>query len=387
MRPPGRSQQGGPNNLEDIPKGAGLGAGGAIDRGENAIAWARTFRRQAAYAWRCERFVENAFNVTKVFDSAAEAQKKQTLSRTEAPRGALVYFRPADWNRRLGHVGISLGDGRMISAFDRVVEMSYASDPTLSHDYAGWTDAPEDWPGRLNLSGEPDPGLQQPPAPTGPSSAAPTISFTSPAAGTTLSGIVTLTATATNASGVEFDAFYATDPANVNTLGWHKLGAANTSGDGNWSLPYDTHAIPDQGNADWKTVNLMAVVTDSAGAPTNARDYRLVSVSNPAAPSTPPPAPAPTTYAETTGGVSHTWTNYTNAGGTEGPTIGGNQTVQIACKLTGFRVADGNTWWYRIASSPWNNQFYVSADAFYNNGQTSGSLHGTPFVDPAVPNC
>ena len=61
--------------------------------------------------------------------------------------------------------------------------------------------------------------------------------------------------------------------------------------------------------------------------------------------------------------------------------------MQIACKLQGFRVADGNTWWYRIASAPWNNAYYVSADAFYNNGQTSGSLHGTPFVDPAVANC
>ncbi len=112
--------------------------------------------------------------------------------------------------------------------------------------------------------------------------------------------------------------------------------------------------------------------------------------------STPPPAestPAPTpqppapTYSETTGGVAHTWTNYTNAGGTEGPSIPSNDTVQIACKVTGFRVEDGNTWWYRIASSPWSNNYYVSADAFYNNGQTSGSLKGTPFVDNNVPNC
>lgn len=101
---------------------------------------------------------------------------------------------------------------------------------------------------------------------------------------------------------------------------------------------------------------------------------------------TPTPSPPPT-YAETTGGVTHTWTNYTNAGGTEGPSIPSNTTVQIACKLAGFRVADGNTWWYRIASSPWSGAFYGSADAFYNNGQTSGSLLGTPFVDPAVANC
>jgi hypothetical protein len=32
--------------------------------------------------------------------------------------------------------------------------------------------------------------------------------------------------------------------------------------------------------------------------------------------------------------------------------------------------------------------FLMAMDnAFYNNGATSGSLHGTPFVDPAVPNC
>jgi surface antigen len=97
--------------------------------------------------------------------------------------------------------------------------------------------------------------------------------------------------------------------------------------------------------------------------------------------------PTTSTYSETTGGVTHTWTNYTNAGGTQGPSIPSNATVQIACKLTGFRVEDGNTWWYRVASSPWNGAYYASADAFYNNGQTSGSLHGTPFVDPGVPDC
>jgi hypothetical protein len=93
------------------------------------------------------------------------------------------------------------------------------------------------------------------------------------------------------------------------------------------------------------------------------------------------------TYAETTGGVAHTWTDYADAGGTEGPEIASNQTVQIACWVTGFRVSDGNTYWYEIASSPWNDAYYVSADAFYNNGETSGSLLGTPFVDPAVPEC
>ena len=92
-------------------------------------------------------------------------------------------------------------------------------------------------------------------------------------------------------------------------------------------------------------------------------------------------------YSETTGGVSHTWTDYHDAGGTEGPSIADNQTVQIACKVTGFAVADGNTWWYQIHSSPWSDTYFVSADAFYNDGATSGGLIGTPFVDPAVPDC
>jgi cell wall-associated NlpC family hydrolase len=108
---------------------------------------------------------------------------------------------------------------------------------------------------------------------------------------------------------------------------------------------------------------------------------------SPPGPTPEPPPPPPPTFSETSGSVVHTWSDYADAGGSEGPEIPSNDTVQIACKLTGFRVADGNTWWYRIASSPWSGSYYASADAFYNNGQTSGSLLGTPFVDGAVPNC
>jgi hypothetical protein len=76
-----------------------------------------------------------------------------------------------------------------------------------------------------------------------------------------------------------------------------------------------------------------------------------------------------------------------NAGGYEGQQIPTSGTVQITCRLQGFAVADGNVWWYRIASGPWSNGYYASADAFYNNGETSGSLANTPFYDPAVPIC
>jgi len=98
----------------------------------------------------------------------------------------------------------------------------------------------------------------------------------------------------------------------------------------------------------------------------------------------PPVAPV---FAETTGGATTTWSDYTDAGGNEGPTIPAYTTVQVSCRISGFAVADGNIWWYRIASSPWRNTFFASADAFYNNGATSGSLKGTPFYDPALPVC
>jgi hypothetical protein len=134
-----------------------------------------------------------------------------------------------------------------------------------------------------------------------------------------------------------------------------------------------------------------------AGAQVLAPGATSLSIAAAPASSTPPstttPTPpdqtttAPTTWTETAGGETHTWTNYSNAGGYEGQVIPGSTSVQIACKVLGFQVADGNQWWYRIASPPWNGQYYASADAFYNNGQTSGGLRGTPWVDSAVANC
>lgn len=135
------------------------------------------------------------------------------------------------------------------------------------------------------------------------------------------------------------------------------------------------------------------VPTNPAPSPTAVPTPAPAPAPGPGVAPAPGPAPAPTpnpepaTYGETAGGAANTWTNWTNAGGYQGPTIPAYATVQIACKLPGFRVADGDTWWYRIAESPWNSQYYVSADAFYNNGQTSGSLHGTPFVDANMRDC
>jgi hypothetical protein len=59
----------------------------------------------------------------------------------------------------------------------------------------------------------------------------------------------------------------------------------------------------------------------------------------------------------------------------------------VVCKVHGYKVTDGDTWWYRLAKISGKGVYYASADAFYNNGRTTGSLHGTPFVDKAVADC
>ena len=43
---------------------------------------------------------------------------------------------------------------------------------------------------------------------------------------------------------------------------------------------------------------------------------------------------APPTWNETVGDNANTWTNYTKAGGTQGPTIPSHATVAISCRLT-----------------------------------------------------
>lgn len=102
---------------------------------------------------------------------------------------------------------------------------------------------------------------------------------------------------------------------------------------------------------------------------------------------TPTATPVPPHYESTSSGGSPTFTNYSNAGGTSGQRVGAYWTIEVSCRLTGWTAPDGNNWWYRLPASPWNGAFYAPADDFYNNGQTSGSLSGTPFVDTNVPYC
>jgi hypothetical protein len=82
----------------------------------------------------------------------------------------------------------------------------------------------------------------------------------------------------------------------------------------------------------------------------------------------------------------NTFTNYHNASGL-GPAIAAGQTVEVSCKVYDPTIVSVNPdgYWYRIASSPWNNAYYSPANTFYNGDPVGGPYsHNTDF---AVPNC
>ncbi len=109
----------------------------------------------------------------------------------------------------------------------------------------------------------------------------------------------------------------------------------------------------------------------------------------PACASAPPPPVAPTqtwSEQETPNHPVNTFTNYHNASGM-GPAIASGQWVQVSCKVYDPTIASVNPdgYWYRIASSPWNNAYYSPANTFMNGDPYGGPYtHNTDF---AVPNC
>ncbi len=98
---------------------------------ERAIAWALARRGSRDYGGRCLAFVEDAYeraNGIEVFGGASAAESAALYGtqpiKGDPPRGTLVFFawrgaigdEVAEW----GHVGISLGDGAVVHAWDEV---------------------------------------------------------------------------------------------------------------------------------------------------------------------------------------------------------------------------------------------------------------------------
>lgn len=100
-----------------------------------------------------------------------------------------------------------------------------------------------------------------------------------------------------------------------------------------------------------------------------------------------PPPPAQTWWEqETPNHPVNTFLNYHNASGM-GPVIAAGQWVQVSCKVYDPYIQSVNPdgYWYRIASSPWNNSYYSPANTFMNGDPYGGPYtHNTDF---AVPDC
>jgi cell wall-associated NlpC family hydrolase len=126
---------------------------------EQALTWANTKLGSPAYAGRCLAFVEDCFergNAIEVngYPSAQEAADGYgiTVSDNPPPRGALVFFScngyVHDTHQNWGHVGISLGDGRVVHGWDtvridnhRAIEQLVPPPRWTAPVYTGWAPA------------------------------------------------------------------------------------------------------------------------------------------------------------------------------------------------------------------------------------------------------
>jgi cell wall-associated NlpC family hydrolase len=118
-----------------------------------AVAWALARVGEPGYALRCLAFVEDAYeraNQIEVFGgaSAAESAARYGVDAYRVaeppPAGALVFYAsggPVDgtW-RDWGHVGLALGDGRLVHAWERV-RIDDATDVENLEPASGWTRA------------------------------------------------------------------------------------------------------------------------------------------------------------------------------------------------------------------------------------------------------
>lgn len=96
------------------------------------------------------------------------------------------------------------------------------------------------------------------------------------------------------------------------------------------------------------------------------------------------PPPANHVEQETPNHPVNTFTDYHNASGM-GPAIGAGAYVEVSCRVYDPTIASVNPdgYWYRIASSPWNNAYYSPANTFMNGDPYGGPYtHNTDFSVP-----
>ena len=124
---------------------------------DEAVQWATHDDRIGSDEWKglCARFVANAFGQATAgynADDLAEYLKGKGLLYPNPekgiygnpPRGALIFFKPAKINEWYGHVGIYLGNGKMVNQYVDIRVMAL-KDYSTSVGYKGWAYPPKEW--------------------------------------------------------------------------------------------------------------------------------------------------------------------------------------------------------------------------------------------------
>lgn len=93
------------------------------------------------------------------------------------------------------------------------------------------------------------------------------------------------------------------------------------------------------------------------------------------------------TWTETAFTQSKTFADFVNAGYPLGAMLNPGQAVQVSCRVRGFVVNDGDPWWYRLTSPPWDGHYYATSDVFYNTPDASGNPINGVVVDTRVRVC
>ncbi|MFD4738448.1 hypothetical protein ACFWNR_06935 [Streptomyces virginiae] len=125
-----------------------------------------------------------------------------------------------------------------------------------------------------------------------------------------------------------------------------------------------------------------------AAPPTDRPTPTATRSTSPSATSPPPPPEPQTTWEERSGSHgSPTFTDPHGASG-EGPRIPAMTTVTVSCRVYAPEIDSANPdgWWYRIASSPWDNAYYAVSNTFWN-GDEPGRTPYTHHTDWSVPVC
>jgi hypothetical protein len=123
----------------------------------NAIHWAQAHLGATDYAGRCLAFVEDAYekgNYVEIFGGSSAQESADEYgaaqNRGEPPIGAFVFYACAgpvgDEIKNWGHVGLCMGEGKVIHAWDKVRIEQYLAVQGLTPppgwsqpQFIGWT--------------------------------------------------------------------------------------------------------------------------------------------------------------------------------------------------------------------------------------------------------